>query len=1081
MALTTENQMDKPTQKIAKLIAPKISGVLHRNRLFVRLDKCRQHPVVWVSGSGGAGKTTLIASYLAGKNIPCLWYQVDEGDSDPATFFYFLKLAVKRMAQKKRTRLPEFSLEHLADIGPITRLFFRKLFDLLPQPLIIVLDNYHTVPEDALLHEIVAFAAGEVPANCSLMLISRHQPPSVFASLQINGQLSIIHADELRLNSDEARSLANLRIDQSIVDSNIDHWQQLTQGWTAGLVLLIESARTGGSLTAVRPAGEDIKEITFNYFGREIFRHRRREIQKFMVTSAYLPIMTIADTQALTDNPDAGKILAGLARKNNFTSLHRDRKIFYQYHPLFRDFLLETARVEFGEQKCRMIQQKAAKILEKGDDPEQSVGYFLQLEDWQGLQRVIKTIAQGVLEQGRNQTLLAWLDNLPDTVMENFPWLKYWQGMGLQFIDSQTALTALESAYWNFKASGDSSGAYLAWSDVIQTRAMAYGDYTASPAWRNEIQNLRHRFPEFESTIVEAQVTIAAYQTSARNDTDSQVTDKWEERLLGLLNTDLPLNLRFDIGINLLGKVANLGGDPGKALLAIDLLNPLLSHTGLSPAIICVWIAVEYFFSYWNIEKDEESLTKFDYALELTTVNEMQILKFYIFRGLIQFHLSNGHQELAGSLLNELAKRLNPKMGAMTTHYHLYCAWHACLEYNPEKAMQHAQIAQQQLVLDQASGSTTAAVFSQLALAHSYACQGQYGKALRHTARMRRTLPRQFNQKGIFLSWMANAQYALERKQPRRCHAFLRRALALGRELSFVRFPFFNPESVAQLYAEALQAGIEINYVQSLIRVRRLAAPDDSQKLDCWPWPLKIYCFGSLALVKDDAPVQFVRKAPKKPLQLLKALVALGGQKVTEQRLIDQLWPDEDGDKAHNVYSTTLNRLRKLIGSEYITLMEGSLSLDPRHCWIDVWNFQGLLKAAEDAKQNDDWQGFEQPAQNALNLYRDHFLAAEADASWMIAMRERLRHQYLKTTSTLADGWQARGDWKQALNCYQKGLDVENLSEEFYQGLMHCYQQLGLKAEALQSYQRCKRILSLSLGVEPSTQTQKLYHAIVNA
>ena len=1071
--------MTKSPKQMAKLMAPSISDVLHRDRLFKRLDSRRKQPVVWVAGPGGAGKTTLLASYLASKNVPFLWYQVDEGDTDPATFYYFLKLAVKRLIPGKRIRLPEFSLEHLSNIGPFSRLFFRHLFTLLPHPLIIVLDNYQMVPEDALLHEIVAIAAGEVPVDCNLIVLSRHQPASILASLQFRGQLSIIHADELRLSNEEARTMADIRSEHSITDSKSDHWNQLIHGWAAGLVLLIENAHTDASLMGVSSEDDAVKEITFEYFGREIFRHSRRELQQFLVTSAFLPIMTITDTQALTENPQAGEILASLARKNYFTTRHRGRNIFYQYHPLFREFLLKTAHVQFGEQQCRAIQQKAAKLLEKGDDPEQSVDYFLELKDWQGLQRVIKTIAQGLLEQGRNRTLLAWLGAVPDPVLDDFPWLKYWRGLGIQFSDAQSASSLFESAYWDFKAFGESSGAYLAWSDFIQTRAIAYGDYVLPPVWRDEFQDLRSRFPKFESTFVEAQVAIAAYQVSARNDTDPQEAEQWEERLLALLNSDLSLNLRFDIGINLLGKISYSGGDPGKAFIAMDLLNPLLSRSGLSPATICVWTAIEYLFGYWYIVNDEDSLAKFDHALTLTTLNDLQSLKFYIFRSLIQLHLTHGHRELAGTLLNELAKHLNSKAGSITTHYHLYCAWHAWLENNPEMAMQHAQTAQQQLLHDHASDSTTA-IFSHLALAHGYASQGQYGEAMRHTARMRQILPDRFNHKPLFLSWLANAQYALEKRQPLRCHAFLRRALALGREQGFVRFPFFKPQAVAQLYAEALQAGIEVDYVQSLIRLHHLTPPDDSLKLDCWPWPLKIHCFGAFELIKDAAPMQFTRKAPKKPLQLLKALIALGGQQVTEQRLIDRLWPDEDGDKAHNAFSTTLNRLRNLIGNESILLMEGSLSLDARHCWVDVWCFQDLIKAAEKAGQKADWQGFEQAAENALSLYRDHFLAAEADESWAIALREHLRHQYLKTTSTLADGWQARGDWRLALSCYQKGLDIENLCEEFYQGLMRCYQQLGLKAEALQSFHRCKRILSLYLGVEPSMETQKLYHTIVN-
>ena len=48
-----------------------------------------------LSQKGGAGKTTLAASYLEEAGVPAIWHQIDPGDSDPATFFYYLKQAIE--------------------------------------------------------------------------------------------------------------------------------------------------------------------------------------------------------------------------------------------------------------------------------------------------------------------------------------------------------------------------------------------------------------------------------------------------------------------------------------------------------------------------------------------------------------------------------------------------------------------------------------------------------------------------------------------------------------------------------------------------------------------------------------------------------------------------------------------------------------------------------------------------------------------------------------------------------------------------------------------------------------------------
>jgi ATP/maltotriose-dependent transcriptional regulator MalT len=70
---------------IAKIARPTLPKVFPRERLFKLLDQSRERSVIWVTGPAGSGKTTLVASFLYSRKLPCLWYQVDAGDADPAT------------------------------------------------------------------------------------------------------------------------------------------------------------------------------------------------------------------------------------------------------------------------------------------------------------------------------------------------------------------------------------------------------------------------------------------------------------------------------------------------------------------------------------------------------------------------------------------------------------------------------------------------------------------------------------------------------------------------------------------------------------------------------------------------------------------------------------------------------------------------------------------------------------------------------------------------------------------------------------------------------------------------------------
>ena len=81
---------------------------------------------------------------------------------------------------------------------------------------------------------------------------------------------------------------------------------------------------------------------------------------------------------------------------------------------------------------------------------------------------------------------------------------------------------------------------------------------------------------------------------------------------------------------------------------------------------------------------------------------------------------------------------------------------------------------------------------------------------------------------------------------------------------------------------------------------------------------------------------------------MLKALIALGGKDVREEQLADLLWPEADGDQAHSAFTTTLSRLRQLIGSEKaIEVLEGKATLSPRYSWVDVGALERIFSEAE--------------------------------------------------------------------------------------------------------------------------------------
>ena len=136
------------------------------------MDAGRDYPVTWVAGPPGSGKTTLVASYLDTRKIPCLWYQVDDGDADIATFFYYMGIAVKNAFPGKRKALPVLTPEYLSDVPSFTRQYFEELYGRMKPPFVLVFDNYQDAPAASNLHNVMSTGLSMIPEGSAISFLT---------------------------------------------------------------------------------------------------------------------------------------------------------------------------------------------------------------------------------------------------------------------------------------------------------------------------------------------------------------------------------------------------------------------------------------------------------------------------------------------------------------------------------------------------------------------------------------------------------------------------------------------------------------------------------------------------------------------------------------------------------------------------------------------------------------------------------------------------------------------------------------------------------------------------------------------
>ncbi len=1062
---------------ISKIAPPELPKVVWRDALFETLDRKAHYAVTWISGMAGAGKTTLVASYLAGRKLPYIWYRVDDGDCDLPSFFHYVGMAVKRATPRKRKPLPPLTPDYLPGLDVFAGRFFDNLIARLSQPIFIVFDDFQKVASCTALHRLLKNAFFKLPPHIHVLITSRSEPPSAFASLLANNRMRILGSNHLRLNLEETRAILRLETGQPISQSLSRKCHKQSEGWAAGLVLMAK-----GMPHDRRPPDRRrlaIPSVVFDYFSSELFEKLEEAVKAFLLQTAFLPRMTIAMAKALSGRWDAGRILAMLQRSNRFTEKASDDPTSYQYHALFRQFLTTKALAVMGEKEVLKIKHHAAMLLAEAGWVEDAACLFIEIDDLAGLERLIRNSAMTLIGQGRHMMLENWLGPLPADRLAAHPWLLYWWAVAGQYRAPYEARQRFIAALKAFTSRSDESGLWLAWAGIVESIVNEWHDFSVLDPWIDWLEDRTRSGAAYPSLQIEARVAVAMTVALLIRKPEPDAISPWVQRALALARKGDDIDFHLQAIGWIMTYEAWMGRFDTVAVIRKE-SRALAKSRRAHPPMMIHWRWIDISTRLCTMTGKDSILSEVADAIALVHKTGLYAWEHKFFMPGIFAALLLSDFQTADAYLKRFEAVLDQAPYHGHTIYHHFAGLYQLLSGNILQARAHAESA---LRLAEETGYVLACVICRIQLAYIRHLQG-VTDAAREILEPAYAVARRTDSALLkFMCLMVFAKMAYDQKDAHQGLAFLKKALVLGCRHRFLTMVWWwHPELVAYLCAQALINDVETDYVKALINTHHLAPDPQFADLEDWPRALQLRTLGTFQMCRNGTPVCFNGKVQKRPIELLKFLMAQGERDIPIDRITDNLWPDADGDMAASAFSSTLNRLRKLIGIKTaVTLSNGRVSLDSRYVWVDAHIFEAAARRAFARVSGTADREKLEACEKVIGSYHGNFLDDENGTPWIIAARERLKNLFLDVLKAAGRYREASEDWDKAMAWYQKGLSVDPLEEHFYQRLMACYYRQGRYAEAARVYGRCREVLKNHFDVPPAKATEDLYRRIRHA
>tara|TARA_R110001592_G_scaffold357416_1_gene660485 strand:+ start:38434 stop:41013 length:2580 start_codon:yes stop_codon:yes gene_type:complete len=372
-----------------------------------------------VSAAAGFGKTSLLKQWyeiVSDHGITAAWLTLESSDSERLKFVASLLVLLRSVdADAGGFTLQLLEAQSEPDLDEVLDRLCED-FSGLREPSVFFIDEYDWVDAPG-TNQVMETLLLHTPEHVSFVMAARSQPCLPISRMKLRDTVRIIAAEDLCFSLDEASEFLNRVHNLGLTIPELESIYDKTEGWVAGLQLVMLSLRDRDSVDEVLPGlSGEFRDIA-DYLANDVLERQPLWLQNFMFRTSVLTKINSELASLLTGREDAQAILEKLEDANLFLSSVDVRRQWYRYHNLFREFLLSRLRKAIGIDE-RGLLELASDWYERNDMPDEAVQCALDAGQEERAVRLVESYAESMITQGQVRQVIRWINLIPPKVAQ---------------------------------------------------------------------------------------------------------------------------------------------------------------------------------------------------------------------------------------------------------------------------------------------------------------------------------------------------------------------------------------------------------------------------------------------------------------------------------------------------------------------------------------------------------------------------------------------------------------------------------------------------------------------------------------